>query len=392
MLNTLPPSPVPPPPLPPARRRRGGQPSNRNSLKHGLYAIQRPSPLRRYSNSFAGYQQVLEEKDPASLERSIRELHKQIDLLVGLLNYLLNQPTLSLYLALFPVFMRTISFSRRMKVIHHHIQQPFHDLIFVASRACDLIAYDFREHSITHDADSFLKVSEKSYLNSAPSWASLCPPFSEPDFPFLTPRQWQVLQPLIPPAHRASTWDGSPPSLRGRHPADPHEIIDAIFWKVAHHARWQDLPVGYPSMAVCRRYYRRIFRSGRLFTLYRHLYKDLCTRGRLNLTTWVKRGCFMIQGNKVVLRPGLPETWRMRTALLFMQQGYAMFRHLRYEKVQERRRRFPSFRLFSKRPLRAQPERKEEEFHFTLPCGLDDYSKYVLPPRPAHSPVKRVTE
>jgi transposase len=279
-----------------------------------------------------------------------------------------------------------------MKVIRHHIQQPFHDLLFVAGRACDLIAYDFREHRITRDADSFLNVSEKSYLNSAPSWASLCPSFTEPDFPFLTPRQWQVLQPLIPPAHRASTWDGPPPSRRGRHPADPHEILDAIFWKVAHHARWQELPVGYPSMAVCRRYYRRIFRSGRLFTLYRRLYKDLCTRGHVDLTVLVKRGCFTIQGNKVVLRPGLPETWRMRTALLFMQQGYAMLRHLRYEKVQERRRRFPSFRLSSKRPLRAPPERKEEEFHFTFPIPLVDWQKNVLSPRPSPSIVKPGTE
>jgi MAF protein len=158
-------------------------------------------------------------------------------------------------------------------------------------------------------------------------------------------------------------------------------ILDAIFWKIAHHARWQELPVGYPSMAVCRRYYRRIFRSGRLFTLYRHLYKDLCTRGRVDLSALVERGCFIIKGNKVLLRPGQKETWRMRTALLFMQPGFHMLRHLRREKEQERRRRFPSFRLSSKkRPLHPPPVRQEEKFHYTSPDEPVNWPKYVYPP------------
>jgi septum formation protein len=179
---------------------------------------------------------------------------------------------------------------------------------------------------------------------------------------------------------------------RGRPPADPHEILDAIFWKIAHHARWQDLPVDYPSMAVCRRYYRRIFRSGRLCTLYRHLYKDLCTRGRVDLTDLVERGCFKIKGNKVVLRPGLEETWHMRTALLFMQQGYHMLRHLHREKDQERRRRFPSFRRSSRQSSHAPPQRKEEEFSFTPPDAPVHWPKYVLSSHPAPSPAAPMDE
>ena len=143
----------------------------------------------------------------------------------------------------------------------------------------------------------------------------------------------------------------------GRPPADPHLVLDAIIWKMAHHARWQDLPLGYPSMAVCRRYYRRIFRSGRLCTIYRHLYKDLCARSRLDLTALVERGCFTIQGSTVLLRPGLPETWRLRTALLFMQLGFQILRRLRREKNQQLRRKFP-LRMSSRRSLHAPPQRQ----------------------------------
>ncbi len=382
MLNTHPPSPVPRPALLPPRRRRGGQPSNRNAFKHGLYARQHPTPLTRFSNYLARYQSLLVDPNPASVDLAIPDLHKQIDVLVGLCQSLANLETFTLFNTWIKVLIKTISISMRMKSLSHYMQQPYHDLQYVASHTIALVFYDFWEHRITRDADSFLIVSKKSYLNSILSVDELCPPFSEPGFPFLTPRQGQVMESLIPPALPACpAWDGSQPNRRrGRPPADPHMILDAIFWKIAHHARWQELPVGYPSMAVCRRYYRRIFRSGRLFTIYRRLYKDLCTRGRVDLATLVERGCFTIQGNKVLLRPGLKETWRKRTALLFMQLAYQMLRHIRREIDQERRRRFPSLRLSSKKPpSHAQPEHREEEFHFTAPDQPVNWPKSAYP-------------
>ena len=42
----------------------------------------------------------------------------------------------------------------------------------------------------------------------------------------------------------------------------------------------------------------------RLLTLYRALYQDLCTRGQLDLTALVEQDCFVINENKLLLRPG----------------------------------------------------------------------------------------
>jgi hypothetical protein len=134
-------------------------------------------------------------------------------------------------------------------------------------------------------------------------------------------------------------------------------------------------------MFTCRRTYRRLFRSGRLLTLYRALYKDLCTRGSLDLPALVKRDCFTITGNKVALHPDMDKTWQMRTALLFMQPAYQMLLHIRREKDQERRRRLSQFRLPkmdrlgqvrmpSIKPLHVRPLRPEPEFSFTPPDQL----------------------
>ena len=200
MLNTLPPPSVPLPP----RRRRGGQPSNKNALKHGLYARQHSAPLTRCSISLAHCRLLLTEKNPNTLDRAIQDLEDQKDLLVGLLHSEIDTKDVSPFLALFTVFERTAGFSRRMQILHHQLQQPFHDLQFVAAHAPALILYNFRDYGITRDADSFLKNNEKRYLNSTLSLGELCPPFSAPDFPFLAPRQWDVLEPLLPPSHSSS--------------------------------------------------------------------------------------------------------------------------------------------------------------------------------------------
>ena len=152
-------------------------------------------------------------------------------------------------------------------------------------------------------------------------------------------------------------------------------MLDAIFWKIAHHARWQDLPVGYPSMYPCRRYYRRLFRSGRLLTLYQALYQDFCAHARLDLAALVERDCFEIHQNKLALSPDVAETWQMRIALLFMQQGYLIYRHLRREKEQQSRRRFRVGSLIIDRlgrirqvttlPSPVSPPPPEPEFTFT---------------------------
>jgi transposase len=254
------------------------------------------------------------------------------------------------FLSWLKVLNKTTRYSLRLKGFVHGLQKPYRDLLYVAGHALSLVLYEFQEHNILCDADSFRVDLEKSDLNSAPSLETSFSPLSQPDFPFLTSRQWQVLDPLIPPSDRTlpSPSLGEGPgerSLRGRPPVDPHLLLDAIFWKIAHHARWQDLPAGCPSMAACRRYYRRIFRSGRLATLYRHLYDDLCTRGQVDLAALVERDCFKITKNKLSLSPDVEPDWQMRTALLFMQPAYQTFRRLQRAEVLERRLLLRPYRL-----------------------------------------------
>ena len=190
------PSAAPSPPLPP--RRRGGQPSNRNAFRHGFYSRQPPTPLANLAQSIDRSRQDTADRDPVAIARSISDLHKQIDLLVHLCNELVNAGNISLFLALQKSFQKTINLSARLKLRLHDCLQPRDDLHFVAGHALALISYDFRDHCITRDADSFRRDTQKSDLNSLPSLEPFLPSLSEPDFPFLSPRQIQLLQPLLP--------------------------------------------------------------------------------------------------------------------------------------------------------------------------------------------------
>ena len=127
----------------------------------------------------------------------------------------------------------------------------------------------------------------------------------------------------------------------GRPPASALPLLNAIFWKLALHARWQDLPAGSPPMLTCRRYYTRLYRSGRLFTIYTALYQDLLTRGQTDLTTLVEQGCFSLAGNQITLQPGLKQTWQLRTALLFMQAACQVSIRILRKTDRSHRRLFP---------------------------------------------------
>ncbi len=97
-------------------------------------------------------------------------------------------------------------------------------------------------------------------------------------------------------------------------------------------------------MLTCRRYYRRLFLSGRLLTLYTALYQDLLTRGQTDLTVLADRGSFIIVGNGLVLSPALDETWQLRTALLIMQMAHQVSCRTLRERDHSHRPLFPHFR------------------------------------------------
>jgi hypothetical protein len=102
-------------------------------------------------------------------------------------------------------------------------------------------------------------------------------------------------------------------------------------------------------MLTRRRYYRRLFRSGRLATLYIALYNHLVTSGYGDLMDFVDKGCFSIRQNKVVLAPGIGNSWQLRTALLFLQFGIQELRQCRLINILEHRKNFPTLKAFMKR-------------------------------------------
>jgi hypothetical protein len=128
-----------------------------------------------------------------------------------------------------------------------------------------------------------------------------------------------LIEPLIPALNHIRR--------RGRPSADPRMLLDAIFWKFAHHARWRDLPSVYPPMLTCRRYYRRLFLSGHLAAIISAIYKDLRFHSKADLPSLVEQGCFTISGKKVVLCSEFSGTCHMRATLFFLQQGYQVLRH-----------------------------------------------------------------
>ena len=75
----------------------------------------------------------------------------------------------------------------------------------------------------------------------------------------LTPQQWRIVQPLLPPQ--------PPPTSRGRPSADYRSVVEAILWKLTNNRPWYDLPAGCPSYSTCYRYYHQWKRDGLLARL-----------------------------------------------------------------------------------------------------------------------------
>ena len=195
---------------------------------------------------------------------------------------------------------------------------------------------------------SFLEKCEKSDFNSSPSRAADSNHQSKiynHQLTFLSPRQWALLEPLLPFTNfPPPSGEGSGVRGRGHPPADPHALLDAIFWKFAHHAAWKDLPPGSPPMLTCRRYYRRLFLSGCLVTLYSALHKDFLASGQSDLTAFIDRGGIINTGKELVLAHDVAETWQIRTAMLLMQPAFQSLRRLLRQKEQEFRPQIPGYR------------------------------------------------
>ncbi len=380
MLNTSLSFIQPPIPLPPTlHRRRGAQPANHNALLHGLYSVQHITSLTRLPPSKPAFSEqawlspASGDASPATplteagwFEQSVR-YHREVLLQVYLsLEQAQDARTRVARLNLLSKVANSLS---RLAYTQSVETRPLRDLQYVSLHAPALIQQHFRSHAITRDAGAFRsRINCKDF--TSPVFAEpLCGCLSEPPFPFISPRQWHVLEPLLPPSERLGS--------RGRPNLDPRLLLDAIFWKFAHHARWQDLPSYYPPLLSCRRFYRRLFRSGRLASLYAALLNDFRSYAQVDLPTLVEQACFKILADRVVLRPDLAETWQLRTALLFLQQGAQTLRTIRREKVRECRRRFPTLRqhLQEQRTLQSLEADSTREPVYT-PIDLDSFGSF----------------
>jgi transposase len=136
--------------------------------------------------------------------------------------------------------------------------------------------------------------------------------------------QWQLIAPLLPADDRNK--------VRGRPSTSSRLLISVILWKLSHAASWDDLPPSFPARRTCRRYYKRWFLSGLLLTVYKVLMRDLLTRGRVHPYDFVRQGYFRLGSDHRIRQTALcPDTWQTRTALLFVQQSYALIRRIRRE-------------------------------------------------------------
>jgi transposase len=129
----------------------------------------------------------------------------------------------------------------------------------------------------------------------------------------LTPEQWQLVQPLLPPPSKF---------LRGRPPIDDRLVLDAILWKISTGEPWYDLPPWYPSFQTCYRRYHNWKRDGVLGAVLQALYDDLRDRGGLDLEKAFRGDTLVSQGAHFDVEPDpdpdLEEPWQISTARIFI--------------------------------------------------------------------------
>jgi transposase len=377
MLNTLP-SPIRP------TRRRGGQPANQNARKLGTFSTCNPGPLsatRQLVNDLN-----FRYRQPGN---SPYEIHQQA---FNARQELFFPREFSTKAAL-----SSVELSLKLsKIISRLFSQyvPFKRL----SNALEEIAFDpfgwfergYQDSGISRDADSFFSFSKNSALNSP------LPPWHPSLATNLTDAQWAVLAPLIPPDPCLDFPPGEPPILiaanrwkltryhstgafdafvvmadyrkilqrlpalcpelpsqnpqdlgrgrrRGRPAASPRALLDAIIWKLATGHTWFDLPCGFPPMRLCRNYYRRLFKSGRWYTLLLALYNHMRLETGTDPAFLLETGIFTTtaRGQKIALSPHALPTSENYTALLFMQLARAAYSRLQRNHKQAHPISFP---------------------------------------------------
>ena len=390
------------------KRKRGGQPGNRNARKLGTFSTFHPGPFS--PTRFLIKELQVRLRDPASSVVQIvdqaRTAKQELPLPAPALVDKFAQ-VLRLYLKLSDIisgaWVRCTPSFRLSDALESIAHDPF-----------GWFERGYRDCQISRDADSFFIVSEKSAQNSPlppasrggfkPPSAASAPGGAEGFATNLTDGQWAVLAPLIPPDPRQDFLTGEPPIIiaanrlgftqyystsefndfvimknyhtilkpfpavcsglpspnphvspngkegtlgrvsplpspnpedlgkgrgRGRPRTSPRLLLDAIIWKLATGQNWDALPFGFPPMRVCRKYYRRLFLSGRLYTLLLALYNHMRLEASTDLPSLLEAGVFTTTpGQKIALSPDTSPTWENYTALLFMQLARSAYTRL----------------------------------------------------------------
>jgi len=147
----------------------------------------------------------------------------------------------------------------------------------------------------------------------------------------LTPEQWLLIQPLLPPQPE--------PGRPGRPHLDQRHILDGILWRHRNRAPWHSIPSRYGSHQVCYLYFKRWQASGLMDKIFQALLQDLQGRGKFNIEKAIKGGVvrFVKVGARFVIyiHFQFAGTWQVSTSLLVYQKMA--------QQMEEKERGMPSF-------------------------------------------------
>jgi len=377
--------------------KRGGQPGNQNARKLGTFSHYQPGPLRPTRDLAKGLRLRLKNHTtpPAQIAARAHAARQELPLpapdLASLGDFI---PLLRLFCNLSGIISSAWASCTPSILLADALASLAHDPLSWMERG-------FRDAGISRDADSFFTTSKKSAQNSP------LPPGHPILATNLTDSQWAVLAPLIPPDPCHAFLTGDPPVLiaanrwgfiqpcfpgeladfviikeyhkvvqcfpalrsepdslaaplapahppglgrprrRGHPRTSPRLLLDAIFWKLATGQKWSDLPAGFPPPRVCARYYRRLFHSGRLYTLLFALYNHFRLNVPLGLPGLLEAGLFTTTpSQKIALSPAARPTWENYTGLLFMQLARSAYTRLQRQHKQAHPHSLPLLPVF----------------------------------------------
>ena len=373
-------------------RKRGGQRGNQNARKLGAYSRHQPGPLSEVRARINRLSSELRSsiKSPDEMIAEAHSIRAEIPPISA-------QPQNDNILIITRLEIRLSRFITGVIRLSTPFVLRQQALEAIASYTFGYIKHDYMNYwGIGRDGDSFFPVSKKSARNSSstpilglpspelPDWGEL-PPGHPHLATNLTDEQWAVLAPLIPPDPWGDWLSGQPPVIiaanrwcfsnysptgefndfvvmqehneilqrfpalqqpasrdtrkkRGRPrnlPVPPRALLDAIVWKLATGHTWDELPNGLPSTRLCRKYYRRLFLSGRLYTLLLALHNHMRLEAVIDPYLLLEEGVFTTTPSQnIALAPGVPQTWQNYTALLFMQLAREAFSRAQREEKQ----------------------------------------------------------